>query len=464
MSMAVAVEETVDPEATDEPPLYMEAIERLYRKGGIAQLAPIIDKLLPADIAGIISSARDDAEAKAIFELISSAKKAGLSLNELDEGRQKYILSNCSQARIVTILEELPADLRSRLISRLNTVTGERLMTGMGMEKQREINALLQYLPGTAGSIMSLRFFALPESTTAADAVRTVRTLPSGEIIFYVYVVDAQNRLTGVTSLRHILLAQPDDLLKEFMNAHVFSVNTGTRQEKAAQDITRHGLLAMPVLDDRGVLRGIITVDDVLHVIQDIATQAMLKKAGINPRFDIMSTPFFAVAKSRIPWLFMPFLGGLVAAFLLKQFEHTLAAVIQLSFFMPMIFGMAGNVGSQAATVAVRNLATGKIRVHQYFKLLIKEIYVGLLIGGFYGLCLALYALFVFKSATLALTVGVSILSNITYAGIIASSIPMLLQKMGADPAIGGGPYVLTTIDVLGVINYLLMATVIYGL
>ena len=464
MSMTVSVEETTDTEAADAPPQYMEAIERLYRKGGIAQLAPIIDKLLPADIAGIIASARDNVEGKAIFALISSAKKAGLVLNELEEGQQKYILSTGSQERMVAILEELPADLRSRLISRLNSKTGERLMTGMGMEKQKEINTLLQYLPGTAGSIMSFRFLSLPESTPAAAAVQAVRALSSGEIIFYVYVVDDQQRLTGVTSLRHILLAQPDEMLRDFMNPRVFSVNTSTHQETVAQEVTRHGLLAMPVLDDRGVLRGIVSVDDVLHVIQDVATQAMLKKAGVDPRFDIMATPFFAVARSRIPWLFMPFLGGLVAAFMLRQFEHTLSAVIQLSFFMPMIFGMAGNVGSQAATVAVRNLATGNIKVSQYFKLLIKEISVGLLIGGFYGLCLALYALFVFNSTTLAFTVGISILSNITYAGIIASSIPMLLQKMGADPAIGGGPYVLTAIDVLGVINYLLMATVIYGL
>ncbi|MBF0460846.1 MAG: magnesium transporter [Magnetococcales bacterium] len=464
MSMAVAIDETVSLESPDEPPLYVEAIERLFRKGGIAQLSPIIDKLLPADIAYIISSARDNAEARTIFELITSAKKAGLALNELEEEQQKYILSSCSQERVVAILEDLPADVRSRLIGRLSTKVGERLMTAMGLERQKEVNTLLQYLPNTAGSLMSFRFFALPETTSAADAMRAVRTLSSREMICYVYVVDAQHRLTGVTSLRHILLAQPEETLQEFMNTRLFSVNTGTHQEKVADVVTRHDLLAIPVLDDRGVLRGIVTVDDLLHVIQNIATQAMLKKAGVDPRFDIMATPFFAVAKSRIPWLFMPFLGGLIAAFMLRQFEHTLSAVIQLSFFMPMIFGMAGNVGSQAATVAVRNLATGNIKVSQYYKLLFKEISVGLLIGGFYGLCLAMYALFVFKSSTLAFTVGISILSNITYAGIIASSIPMLLQRMGADPAIGGGPYVLTAIDVLGVINYLLMATLIYGL
>ena len=464
MSMAVAIDEPVDTESPDDPPLYIEAIERLFRKGGIARLSPIVDKLLPADIAHLISSARDNVEAKAIFGLITSAKKAGLALNELGEDQQKYILSNGSQERMVAILEDLPADVRSRLIGRLDSKTGERLMTAMGMERQREVNALLQYLPHTAGSLMSFRFLALSENSLAAAAMQAVRELSSGEMIFYVYVVDDQNRLTGVTSLRHILLAPPDEPLKEFMITPVFSVTTGTHQDKVAQEFSRLGLLAIPVLDDRGGLRGIVTVDDVLHVIQDMATRDMLKRAGVDPRFDIMATSFFSVAKTRIPWLFMPFLGGLLAAFTLKQFEHTLAAVIQLSFFMPMIFGMAGNVGSQAATVAVRSLATGTIRVSQYYKLLFKEISVGLLIGGFYGLCLALYALVVFKSTILAFTVGVSILSNITYAGIIASSIPMLLQKMGADPAIGGGPYVLTAIDVLGVINYLLMATVIYGL
>ncbi|MBF0128201.1 MAG: magnesium transporter [Magnetococcales bacterium] len=153
-----------------------------------------------------------------------------------------------------------------------------------------------------------------------------------------------------------------------------------------------------------------------------------------------------------------------MAAWILGAFEETMSQVIQLSFFMPMIFGMAGNVGSQTATVAVRGLATGAIQVSDFLKLLTKETLSGLLIGSFYGIALSTYAIVVFHSTTLAFVVGISILSNIVYSGVIAASLPLLLQRLGHDPAVGGGPYVLTTVDVLGVINYLIIATLVYGL
>ncbi|MBF0308673.1 MAG: magnesium transporter [Magnetococcales bacterium] len=448
------------------PSKYAEAIHRLYQMGSQARLARVVGKLLPADVAQVINSSNSLEEAMDLFELIQSPMQAGLTLKELTDDFQVHIVSSCSQDRAVAILESLAPDTRSHLIGKLSHEVGDRLMNALSQEIRKEIQDLLQYLPNTAGSLMTSRFFALEEGITARAAIQTVRSLPFHEFVFYVYVLDEEQRLTGVTSLRQLLLSPAEKPLREIMDPRVMSVNVSATQEEAANLISSSRLLALPVVNDQGVLRGIITVDDLIHVIQDVHTQSMLKASGVDAdsNLSIMAQSFIKVAKGRIPWLVGPFLGGLVAAYILGKYEATMAAVIQLSFFMPMIFGMAGNVGSQTATVAVRGLATGAIQVSDFLKLLTKETLSGLLIGSFYGIALSTYAIVVFHSTTLAFVVGISILSNIVYSGVIAASLPLLLQRLGHDPAVGGGPYVLTTVDVLGVINYLIIATLVYGL
>ncbi|MEO5376990.1 MAG: magnesium transporter [Magnetococcus sp. DMHC-6] len=465
MSMMV-VDEPQNAIETHQAPMYVETIRRLYHKGATTQLTRVIGKLLPADIALVINSSEDVDEAMDLFNLIPNTQQAGETLKELNEDFQIHIISLMTLDRAVPILESLPPDTRSQIIGILSPEVGDHLMNAMGQKSQKEVQDLLQYLPDTAGNLMTSQFFAIQETLTAAEALEALHGLPFHEFVFYVYVLDENNRLTGVSSLRRLLLSPTKTLIRDIMEVRVHTVNIDTPQEEAAKLVTQHDLMAIPVVNDQGVLRGIITVDDLIHVIQEADTHAMLKTVGVDieHKLSILAQPFTNVAKTRLPWLAAPFLGGLLAAWILGFFEGTMAKVIQLSFFMPMIFGMAGNVGSQTAVVAVRGLGTGAITVNDYYKLLFKETKVGLLIGIFYGLCLSTYAYVVFKSTILAFVVGISILSNITYAGIIASSLPLLLQKLGHDPAIGGGPYVLTTVDVLGVVNYLVIATTVYGL
>ncbi|MBF0270531.1 MAG: magnesium transporter [Magnetococcales bacterium] len=465
MSMIV-VDEPQTPMEAGHSPMYVETIRRLYIKGANAQLSRILAKLLPGDIALVINSSEDVEEAADIFNLITDPQQAGETLQEVNEDFQIHIISVCGLDRAVAILEGLPPDTRGHIIGKLNPEVGQHLMNALDRETQKEVQTLLQYLPDSAGHIMNSQFFAIQETVTAKEALEAVRGLADHEFVFYVYVLDEHQRLTGVSSLRRLLLTKPDRLVRDIMDDRVHTVNVDTAQTEAAKLVTEMDLMAVPVVNDQGVMRGIITVDDLIHVIQRADTESMLKSVGADAehKMSILSEAITSVARTRLPWLIAPFFGGLSAAWILGMFEDTMSKVIQLSFFMPMIFGMAGNVGSQTAVVAVRGLATGVIKVSDYFALLFKETQTGLLIGMFYGVCLSGYALVVFKSTTLAFVVGISILSNITYAGVIASSLPLLLQKLGHDPAVGGGPYVLTTVDVLGVINYLLIATLVYGL
>ncbi|MBF0158441.1 MAG: magnesium transporter [Magnetococcales bacterium] len=464
--MSMVVIDEPQKAATSQTPMYVETIHRLYHKGATAQLTRVIDKLLPADIALVINSSDDVSEAMDLFELIKNPMHAGATLKDLNEDFQIHIISLCTLERAVFILESLPPDTRSDIIGKLSPEVGDRLMNALRQETQKEVQDLLQYLPDTAGSLMTSRFLALSEQTSASAAIQAVRELPFHEFVLYAYVLDDKHRLTGVCSLRQLLLSPANRPVKQIMEPRVHTVNVDTPQEDAAKLVTRYGLLAIPVVNDQGVLRGIITADDLINVIQDSDTESMMKAVGVDAehKLSILAQSFTSIAKKRLPWLVAPFMGGLLAAYILSYYEHTMATVIQLSFFMPMIFGMAGNVGSQTAVVAIRGLATGAIKISDYVKLLLKETWVGLLIGAFYAACLSGYALVVFKSNILAFVVGISILSNITYAGVIAASLPVLLQKMGHDPAVGGGPYVLTTVDVLGVVNYLFIATIVYGL
>ncbi|MBF0282910.1 MAG: magnesium transporter [Magnetococcales bacterium] len=460
----IAVEDPPKVTEPNHPPMYVETIHRLHKKGATDQLTRILSRLLPPDIALVINSSEDLEDAAELFDMIASPQQAGETLQDLNEELQIHIVSIGALERIVPILESLPPDTRSRIIGQLSPEVGDHLMNALRKETRKEVQNLLQYLPDTAGSLMNSRFFTLPEDTTASAAIQAVRELPSQEFAAYVYVLDDQQRLVGVSSLRQLLLSPAHKRVRDIMETRVHTVNVDTPQEEAAKLVTRHGFMAIPVVNDQGVLRGIITVDDLILVIQDADTESMLKTVGVDTeKLGFLTQSFITVAKTRLPWLAAPFLGGLLAAYVLGRFEDTMSQVIQLSFFMPMIFGMAGNVGSQAAVVAVRGLATGVIQVSDYLKLLVKETSVGVLVGAFYGLCLSTYAIVVFKSWTLAFVVGVSILSNIIYAGVIAATFPILLQRLGHDPAVGGGPYVLTTIDVLGVINYLVIASVVYG-
>lgn len=276
-----------------------------------------------------------------------------------------------------------------------------------------------------------------------------------------------QGRLMGVVSLRQLLLAHPVKSLREVMNPRVISVHTGESQEVVAKQVDKYRLLAITVVDDDGVLVGMVTVDDVIGVLEDETTREMLTMAGTS-RSELLTQSPYSIFKYRMPWLFAAFLGGVGAAAVLDQYETTLSTVIQLSAFLPIVMGMAGNVGTQAATVAARGLATGSIKVSNFASLLLKELSVGLLLGTFYGELLGAVSFLMFQNFSgvvkLVITVSVSIMLNICLAAIIAASLPMLFQRLGTDPALASGPFVLTSIDVLGVINYPIVASLVFGL
>jgi magnesium transporter len=273
-------------------------------------------------------------------------------------------------------------------------------------------------------------------------------------------VVDPAQKLVGVCSLRQLLLAAPEASLGNIMTERVVAVGPETDQERVAEIAERYRLLAVPVIDDNGVLLGIITVDDLLQVYEHTATEEMLEFAGTRGE-EVLTHSVFRIFRIRLPWLAAAFMGGLAAGGIINLFEATLSQVLALGVFLPIVIGMAGNVGTVAATVSVRGLATGSLKLSDFGSLLFKEMRVGLMLGGFYGAILGVAAWWIFSDVALGETVGLTILANMTMAALIAAVLPMLFHRMGADPAVATGPFVTTAVDILGVSNYFILATLI---
>lgn len=439
-----------------------DTIDRLYRRGALRPLRRIMTKLHSADLAAALS-VLPDAHIAPVFEAVPEARMAGEVLVQLGAHARDTVLEETPLEKLTPALEQLPPDELTDLIQQLDPELAERLVVLLEQDSKEELEGLLRYEQDTAGGIMTPDFVALADSVSAAQAIDSVREQSDVEIVFYLYVTDAGGRLVGVVSLRQLLLSAPGTPLGDIMNSRVISVHTDAPQEQVADLVDKYQLLAIPVVDDDKVLVGMVTVDDVIEVIETLTTKDMLKMAGTDESEILTQSPL-KVARIRLPWLLAAFAGGLVATGIIQHFETVLVQVLALSAFLPVVMGMAGNVGVQTATVAVRSLATGALDPRAAGVVLFRELRVGLLLGLFYGLVLGACGWWFYGDTALAQVVGLTLLVNMTGAAILAILLPLIFHRLGTDPAIATGPFVTTAIDALGVLNYLLIARAVLGI
>lgn len=446
-----------------------EAIERLVRRDARRPLEKILAKVHPADMTQVLETIPEEYVTRLFFSIPNPATAAEV-MASLPPQMLLDLVREADVTRLAPVLEHLAPDDLVDLMAKLDEDLIAKVTPLLSKDSKEELEDLLQYDPDTAGGIMTTDFFSMSDDSRVEQAVEAIRSradMEDVEMVYYIYVTNANGRLMGVVSLRQLLLAHPSKLLRDVMNPRIISTRTSDTQETVAKLVDKYRLLAIPVVDDEGVLVGMVTVDDVIDVLENETSREMLAMAGTSSSELLTQSPI-SIFKLRVPWLMAAFLGGVGAAFVLDKFEATLAQIIQLSAFLPIVMGMAGNVGTQAATVAVRGLATGSLKLSNFSSLLIKELSVGLLLGSFYGVMLACVSWLMFNEVDfipkLMATVGTAMLMNICLAAIIASSLPMLFQRLGTDPALASGPFVLTSIDVLGVINYLIVASLIFGI
>jgi magnesium transporter len=286
-------------------------------------------------------------------------------------------------------------------------------------------------------------------------------------MVFYLYVVDEYSKLVGVLSLRQLVIVPPNKLLKDFMTTDIFSVRTDMDQEEVAKIVARYDILAVPVVDEANKLVGIITVDDVIDIFREEATEDFLKMAGVGDEF-VETQTVFRSTRTRLPWLFASCVGGILASVIISGFNASLARFTYLAAFIPVITGMGGNIGTQSSTIVVRGLATGRLHLREFWPVVFKQLSTGLILGVIYGILMAAVAQVQYNtmvpSGLFAVSVGAAVICSMSIAALVGTFIPMLFARINVDPAVATGPFVTTSIDVIGVTFYFVIATALLGI
>lgn len=378
---------------------------------------------------------------------------------ELEDDEYEGFLNEMDTAYGAAMLSFMYTDDAVDVLNELDNEQRESYLEMMDSETVDEINELLAYEEYTAGAIMTTEYVSILETSTVRSAMAVLRkAAPTAETIYYIFVVNDHHHLTGVISLRDLIIAGEDTLIRDIMSEHVVSVRLTDDQEGIARIMKDYNFLAIPVINDDRELQGIITVDDIIDVIDEEAEDDYSKLAGISDMDDIDSGPFNA-AKKRLPWLVILLFLGLFTANLMGHFEETLDKVAILAVFIPLISGTSGNSGTQALAVAIRGITTGEIGGQSKFKLLLRELCTGLIMGIISG-AVVVGIVYIWKGELIiGLLVGAAICCSILVATLAGSFIPLLMHKLGVDPAVASGPFITTVNDVTSILIYLGLAT-----
>ncbi len=446
----------------DKHKILIESIKRLLRRNAIPHLRKIVNKAHAADLSDVFPNLTVRQQHR-LFELIGDVEKKGILFSELDEATFLAFVEQMNVDDIVPVLEAMPSDDVADLLGQLNDEKSDAILKKMKREGQEELENLLKYGDDTAGGIMVPDFIALREDATAGDAIQLFqKDYKDVEMPFYLYVVDEYGKLVGVCSLRQLVVFPPETPLRSFMSTDVFSVRTDTDQEEVANLVERYDILAVPVVDENHRLVGIVTVDDVIDIFRDEATEDILKMAGVGEEF-VETQTVFRSTKTRLPWLLASCLGGVVALFVIGHFENTLNRFAYLAAFIPVIMGMGGNIGTQSSTIVVRGLATGRLSIRDIWMVVGKELTVGFILGMVYGVFIGSVAQAQYSMLMLALAVCLAVICSMSVAALVGSCVPMLLARMNVDPAVATGPFVTTAIDIVSVYFYFTIATQLLG-
>lgn len=442
----------------------LREVKLLINNQDIATTKVYLDKLQPADIAELLENLEEH-EQQWILSLLDS-ETAALVINELDPEHGGELLNSLNEERASEILEEMSFDDAADLLSELTDQEQNRYLDMLEDDDQQDVRELMTYREDTAGGLMTTEYVAIREDITAARAIEELREIaPDAETVYYVYVIDLENKLVGVISLRELIIASPQATIKDIRRSNIISVPVDMDQEEVARIVSKYNFLAVPVVDLDGALLGIITVDDVIDVIHEEATEDLYRMAGTNDEEaeeeEEFSTRIITSLKSRLPWLLITLLGGVVSGRVLSGFSDKLSAVVALTFFIPLLTGMGGNVGTQSSTVTVRGIAMGQIKNDNVVTVILREALVGLSIGSVLGLLVGVFASLWQGKPMLGVCVGLAMLGNMFTAATMGTLVPIIFRKVGIDPAVASAPFISTAIDITGLLIYSTLATIL---
>jgi magnesium transporter len=429
-----------------------EGVLGLAAHVGPAEWADLVPQLEPSEVAVLIQWLPDE--------------DVALMLEELPPTSAAQILRTLSAPEAGALLGEMDPDDAADVVEALPDETVDEILVRMKPEDAAEIRELSGYDPDTAGGIMTPEYVAVSKDATSQQAIAAIRRLvDEAETVNYVYVVDDQRHLLGVLSLYRLLLSPERTPVVELMAPSTVRVKASADQETAARILTDRNLLAIPVVDDEDHLLGIITEDDVADVIEAEATEDIERLGGSQPLnlpYRLASVPL--LVRKRVGWLMLLFVAQGYTGTVLQSFEGELAAVVALSFFIPLLIGTGGNVGSQTVTLVVRAMALGEVAMRDMAWLVFKELRVGIVMGLVMGVAAIGQAWFLGVSSDIATAVSIAVIAICAWAATVAAALPLLLRRAGVDPAVVSAPLISTLVDGTGLIIYFEIARLVLGL
>lgn len=401
-----------------------------------------------------------DENRQKIFQYLSPEEVANFfDQLDIDDDEYELLFDKMNTTYASHILEEMSYDNAVDILNELTKPKVASLLTLMNKDDANEIKALLHYDEDTAGGIMTTEYLSLKAHTPVKEALLLVKAqAPDAETIYVIFVVDDDGKLVGVLSLRDLIVAENDAYIEDIMNERVISVNVADDQEDVAQVMRDYDFMAVPVIDYQEHLLGIITIDDILDVMDEEASEDYSRLAGVSD-IDSTNDSIIKTALKRLPWLIILTFLGMITATILGRFEKTLENVALLAAFIPIISGMSGNSGTQSLAVSVRNITTGEINEQSKFRIALREAGSGVLSGVVCSTILFTIIVAIYHQPLLALIVAGSLTCAMTVGTFVGSMIPLLMNKLNIDPAVASGPFITTINDIISMLIYFGLAT-----
>ena len=443
----------------------LEEIQSLLDTKQYTRLRQKLSEMIEADIAAAMEELEKTDQLK-LFRILPKDMAADV-FSYTDVEVQQYIITSLSEKDAGKIIDNLMADDATDLLEEMPASIVKKLLASASPETRRDINNLLRYPEDSAGSIMTVEFVDLKENLTVEQAIERIRNIGvDSETINICYVLDIRRKLVGTVALRYLLLSQPDEIIGDIMNENVISINTMMDQEEVARQFKKYDFTAMPVVDNESRLVGIITVDDIVDIMEQEATEDIEMMAAIVPSDKpYMRTGVFETWKKRIPWLLLLMVSATFTGKIISSFEDALSVYVVLTAFIPMLMDTGGNAGGQASVTIIRGLSLDEIEFRDLLKVIFKEIRVAFLCGV--TLAVANFAklmLFDRVGLQVALVVCITLLAVVIIAKIVGCSLPMFAKKLGFDPAVMASPFITTIVDAISLLIYFSVATHLLGL
>ena len=443
--------------------LTIEEINTLIEEGNLVQIQDELVTVHPADIADLLEQLESD-EAVALFELLSN-DVASEVLDEIGSPIREELVEKVDDERLADLLDELPMDDAAEFLEDLPDEVSDRLIDLMEPEEAAEVQELLSYKDETAGRLMNRDVASIRRQWTVAETLNYLRSLEDTETFHYLYAVDRENRLIGVVPLRELILSKPDATIESIMSRDVVSVPVTADQEELAELVSRYDYFVIPVVDLENHLLGVVTVDDVLDIFEEEATEDIQRLGGSEP----LEQPYFAVStfqvfRKRVGWLLLLFVAATLTGTVTRLYTETLETAVVLTLFIPLIIGTGGNAGSQTVATIIRAITLDEVRLRNVGQALRREVSVGLLLGIMMAGVGFVRAITWNTGPEIAIVVAITLSAVVIWSTTVATVVPTLADRVGIDPTVISGPMITTIVDATGLLIYFQLATVLLGL